>query len=55
MEPRAMEPRAMEPRAMGPRAMEPRAMEPHIILSVELLESQQKADVVKTDYSDAVY
>ena len=60
MEPRAMEPRAMEPRAMEPRAMEPRAMEPHamiephIILSVELLKSQQKADVVKTDYSDSL-
>ena len=26
----------------------------HIILSVELLESQQKADVVKTDYSDSL-
>ena len=58
MELRAMELRAMEPRAMEPHAMhgtmESHAMEPHIILSVELLESQQKADVVKTDYSDSL-
>ena len=54
MEPRAMEPHAMESHAMEPHAMEPHAMEPHIILSVELLESQQKADVVKTDYSDSL-
>ena len=39
---------------MQPRAVRPRAMEPHIILSVELLESQQKADVVKTDYGDSL-
>ena len=38
----------------APYAMDPHAMEPHIILSVELLESQQKADVVKTDYSDSL-
>ena len=29
------------------------AMQPHIVLSVEL-GSQQKADVVKTDYSDSL-
>ena len=54
MEPHAIEPHAMEPYAMEPHAMEPHAMEPQIILSVELLESQQKADVVKTDYSDSL-
>ena len=61
MQPRAMQPRcAMQPRramqpcrAMQPRAMQPHAMEPHIVLSVEL-GSQQKADVVKTDYSDSL-
>ena len=50
IQPRAMHPRAMQPRAMQPRTMQPHAMEPHIVLSVEL-GSQQKADVVKTDYS----
>ena len=53
MQPRAMHPRAMQPHAMQPRAMQPHAMEPHIVLSVEL-GSQQKADVVKTDYSDSL-
>ena len=41
----------MQPRAMQPLAIYPHAMEPHIVLSVEL-GSQQKADVVKTDYSN---
>ena len=44
----------MEPHAMEPHAMEPHAMEPHIIISVELLESQQKANLVKTDYSNSL-
>ena len=44
---------AMQPRAMHPRAMHPRAMQPHVVLSIEL-GSQQKADVVKTDYSDSL-
>ena len=46
-----MQPRTMQPLTMQPRAMQPHAMEPHIVLSEEL-GSQQKADVVKTDYSD---
>ena len=33
--------------------MQPHAMERHIVLSVEL-KSQQKANVVKTDYSDSL-
>ena len=44
----------MQPIQCSPHAVQPHAMEPHIILSVELLESQQKADVVKTDYSDSL-
>ena len=43
----------MQPRAMQPRALQPQAMERHIVLSVEL-GSQEKADVVKTDYSDSL-
>ena len=39
--------------SLAARAMQPRAMQPHIVLSVEL-GSQQKADVVKTDYSDSL-
>ena len=54
MQPSAMQPRAMQPHALQPRALQPHAMEPHIILSVDLLELQQKADVVKTDYSDSL-
>ena len=49
-----MQSRAMQPRAMQPRAMQPHAMERHIVLSVEL-KSQQKANVVKTDYSDNLF
>ena len=48
------EPMQCSPVQCSPHAMQPAAMEPHIILSVELLESQQKADVVKTDYSDSL-
>ena len=43
-----------EPMQCSPVQCSPHAMQPHIILSVELLESQQKADVVKTDYSDSL-
>ena len=54
MQPHAMQPHAIQPHAIQPHAMEPHAIEPHIILSVELLESQQKADVIKTDYGDSL-
>ena len=49
-----MQPMQCSPVQCSPHAVQPHAMEPHIILSVELLESQQKADVVKTDYSDSL-